>query len=235
MKPVLPLFVKKSFDLAQEADIAVVGKLKPAFVNFNSRDGMSFRPRRSFRMRELKFGEPTALPALFSIAVNDLLDHGIDPGRCFVYLLYHSALVPPAQALREPHWHFDLRRFLRAADHDGIPLAYGYSVSSALPTQFLTRVFQENGQALPAYDTICDEANHQRLGDASLKAGYGFKPEAGEVVRYTNLVMHRGEKNETDQSIFRTFMHVAFSPIDPDWLEIEPRAYYPQAQLSFGS
>ena len=206
----MPFLVPNDYDLSRPANCVPIGELDINMFTQKPRQETHSRPRMPLppKTTALPPDCPTGLKALYALAAQDLRLNNYDPGDFYVYLLCHSSIVPPGRALREPQWHFDLMRNLRAAAPAGhLRVSFGYAVSNILTTEYAKTLLAPDGGTLPARQTISDLSLHQELGQT---APATFRPEPGQVMRYDTLTLHRGTANSGDTHLARTFLHIGF-------------------------
>lgn len=205
------LRVKSDYDLRTHSNLKVVGALSPEGMS-DLPDNTLYRPRlpsqRTTQINDIG-SQPESLRRLYNIVVQDMLSEGYNPLDFNMYILWQRGVVKPSDNLRAGFWHFDLERLLKDNKHTNhLPIAINYAASNILPTIYLSRLISD--AALPARQTLEVKEKHKNLSTESLLAGYIYRPNPGEVVRYDNLTMHRGAPNDTLRTVSRSFMHLAF-------------------------
>ena len=207
------LNVPNDYDLRMHHNLSIAGTIDVKLLNAGSDESLLYRPRDAAKPHthvEALNDAPESLAQLYNIAAKDMRKQGIEPNALNMHLLYQSGDVEPQKSLRAGFWHFDLTRLLRSdAPKNHMPLCIGYAVSSVLPTIYLSRLISDD--VLPARETISNEDHNDALAADALLNGYIFRPQAGEVVRYDNLTMHRGAPNDGAKKLHRVFMHIGFS------------------------
>jgi hypothetical protein len=210
------LWIDNLSDIGSEADCTVIGKVELNVLKREFHGLRHYQPKSPLapdNERQLPAECPSSLKELYNIAARDLHQHGIDPNKLYVHLLYHSDWIEPDGFLRGSYWHFDFTRMLGlSVQSDRMPVALEYSVSTGPQTLFATQLNSPDSK-LPARDTISNGNKHELLGEAAKNAGSIWQPSEGQIVRYNSLTLHTGQRNSDTQRIPRVFVHVAFSPV----------------------
>ncbi len=217
MKKLTEFWVNDQFDLRTHAFCTVAGSISLDSLKTGIDGDYHHRPREPIapeKGRMLPPNAPAGLKALYNLAAGNIRSLGVDPDGFYLYTLVHAGMVEPESCLRAGFWHFDLIRNLRAASpENSLPVSIGYSVSTCLPTRYITRLTTPENMPLPARKTVGNDRIWDELGETALKSGLTFQPEPGQVVRYDTLTLHRGETNTGTRPVHRIFMHIAFSPL----------------------